>query len=210
MQWQWFGNTYQIFSYVWNLLNLFCSSANLAVRRLNEALLSGDMTTLLEALQSPALSLKDVKSENIDFYAQSLLRLRQAKPEVIRIMYQSSIEHYYYYYYHYYYYFFKRYDIDVYNSFGLQFWINLWIYCITCFHTEYNQMVEKLNLHIVLKSTCATQLTICRHVKSPTILMLRKISNKILRLGGKRKNKDKKKTTHIFQGVLTCLNLRNK
>ncbi|RUS77832.1 hypothetical protein EGW08_014406 [Elysia chlorotica] len=56
-------------------------NTNLAVKRLNDALLSGDKASLLEALQSPALGLKDVKPNNIDFYAQNLLRLRQAKPE---------------------------------------------------------------------------------------------------------------------------------
>ncbi|GFS24828.1 Ras GTPase-activating protein nGAP-like isoform X6, partial [Elysia marginata] len=56
-------------------------NTNLAVKKLNEALLSGDKTALLEMLQSPALGLRDVKPANIDFYAQSLLRIRQSKPE---------------------------------------------------------------------------------------------------------------------------------
>lgn len=56
-------------------------NTNLAVRKLNEALLSGDKTALLDILQSPALGLRDVKPENINFYAHVLLRMRQSKPE---------------------------------------------------------------------------------------------------------------------------------
>ncbi|XP_059176256.1 ras GTPase-activating-like protein IQGAP1 [Physella acuta] len=50
-----------------------------ALSQLLEALTSGDRAAVLAALQLPALGLKNIKPENIDFYLEKLARLHQDK-----------------------------------------------------------------------------------------------------------------------------------
>ncbi|CAL1534099.1 unnamed protein product [Lymnaea stagnalis] len=62
--------------------NISKVNTNSALSKIHAALVNGDKAALLAALQAPALGLKNVKSENIDFYVEKLLQLRQDKSEV--------------------------------------------------------------------------------------------------------------------------------
>lgn len=61
--------------------HLFLSivSAFIALDKVNAALLKGDLSLLLAALKSPSLGLRDIKDDNVEFYAAKLIEAREMK-----------------------------------------------------------------------------------------------------------------------------------
>ncbi|XP_070211492.1 ras GTPase-activating-like protein IQGAP1 isoform X2 [Littorina saxatilis] len=54
-------------------------NTSIALEKLNDALSKGDLSLLLATLKSSALGLKDVKDENVEFYALKLIEARELK-----------------------------------------------------------------------------------------------------------------------------------
>ena len=57
----------------------YCTAASIALDKINAALLKGDLSLLLAALKSSSLGLRDVKDDNVEFYAQKLIEAREMK-----------------------------------------------------------------------------------------------------------------------------------
>ena len=57
----------------------YCTAASVALDKINAALLKGDLSLLLTALKSSSLGLRDVKDDNVEFYAQKLIEAREMK-----------------------------------------------------------------------------------------------------------------------------------
>ena len=57
----------------------YCIAASVALDKINAALLKGDLSLLLAALKSSSLGLRDVKDDNVEFYAQKLIEAREMK-----------------------------------------------------------------------------------------------------------------------------------
>ena len=51
----------------------------MALDKINDALLKGDLALLLAALKSSSLGLRDVKDDNVEFYAAKLIEAREMK-----------------------------------------------------------------------------------------------------------------------------------
>lgn len=72
----------QFYIYTTYVLSLLFRVVDVQLNEVNTLLDTQDATKLLAALQSPAIGLKDVQSENAEYYLTTLIQAREVKKEV--------------------------------------------------------------------------------------------------------------------------------